>query len=213
MSFKVSVFWSVLVHAALLTLHPSFAGALPFRNHGPYVMVELKKSIEVSPPPVATARTEPAVPSTAPPEKRPEIPRPAPRSSHPAPAPIPAPVPIRAVPKEVREPPIPLPPSPRPVTALPNWEFLAIQHKQRVRAYLKSHLQYPAVQVKGTVRMRLNLTAEGILKRAEVLETSDPHLTQAALDDARAAAPYPRFLPGMKRRSTSYEFLVRYEPE
>ena len=177
MSFKISVCWSVLVHAGLLMLHSSSEGA-PLGPRGPYVMVELKKSIEISP-----AAPGPGAFFTVSGEK---VPDPFSGSA---------------------------PPPHRVVTPLPDWQFLVIQHKQRVRAYLKSRLRYPAVQVEGTVRMRLNLTAEGILKTAEVLQASDPRLTQAALDDARAAAPYPRFLPGMKRRPASYEFLVRYEAD
>ncbi len=106
--------------------------------------------------------------------------------------------------------------SQKPVIAAPpvsESDFAVLQYKETVRSYLRKRLNYPQVGVQGTVRLRVLIGPGGTLKEAQVLQSSDLRLTQAALRDAQAASPYPGFPAALKRRHVRYEFWVRYQPE
>lgn len=211
MSLKIAIVWSTVLHLGLLTLRPP-QGLSPPRAalhtlEVSYIPAAPRSGLKASP-----AKERP-VPSPLGPEVRPVRPAEVPSPILPPATPIPPLASRLPLPVSQPRPTVSSPPVHSVATVLPAWDFSALEHKERVRAHLKRHLRYPAGWVEGTVRIRLLLTAEGILQSAEVLEASDPRLTQAALGDIRSAAPYPRFLPGMKRRSAAYEFLVRYQPE
>lgn len=120
-------------------------------------------------------------------------------------------VPVRAAAPPARPAPVILPPA--RAQELPEWQFAQLQHKEQVRKYLKSRLNYPSVLMTGTVRLRLVLLPDGKLQQVEVLESSDPRLVQAALRDARLSEPYPVFPGALRRRQVTYDYLVRYEPD
>ncbi|MBI3312268.1 MAG: energy transducer TonB [Candidatus Omnitrophica bacterium] len=214
MTLKGALIWSGLIHVGLLMARPPAGLAVPRAAIEPlevsYLGVEPKNNF-IPPPPVQFApmksgnRTERVEPITSSgpmsrPEPRVEFQKreaAVPMEKPAAPVVSPAPAAF----------------STTAAVALPEWQFAVIQHKEQVRTHLKPRLRYPTVQVEGTVRLRLHLTAEGLLQRAEVLAASDPRLTEAALRDTQAAAPYPRFSSSMRRRTATYEFLVRYQPE
>jgi len=96
---------------------------------------------------------------------------------------------------------------------LPDGEFEMVLHRQDVRRHLKSHLNYPANQTDGSVRISLLLDADGQLKEASILEASDGRLAESALEGIHSAQPYPPFPKQMKSAQVRYEFLVQYRPE
>ena len=98
---------------------------------------------------------------------------------------------------------------------LPEGEFAALDHQEQVREHLRRRLLYPAGGFEGVVRLRISLNAQGILKEAAVLESSNPELARVALEDARAAVPYPVFPRPMEKEKqrADYEFLVQYRSE
>lgn len=210
MTFKTAVVWSALVHLGLLILQPP-NGLTPPRAalrslEVSYLPVPPESSLPAPPAPVHAVPPEPAAESRS--VKVAHASEGGPPVLPPTSGPMRAPVePV------VSEPPRPTPRPPSSVAALPDWEFSALQHKEQIRKHLKACFHYPELSLEGTVRLRLVLTAEGSLQTVEVLEASDLRLIQLALRDARSAAPYPRFLPAMRHRMASYEFLVRYEPD
>lgn len=213
-------FRSALLYSA--ALHMTFMVARPF--HGMPTAFALTHSIEVT--------YEPApAPAVLPPSESRSVSGIERAPSAPARAMVPA-APVRTagvrsaiVPQRSAPPVLParaaVPPvrpvsvvfPPVPVQRLPEWEFAQLQHKEQVRKYLKSHLNYPSVLLTGTVRLRLVLLPDGKLQQVEVLESSDSRLVTAALRDARASEPYPAFPGVLRRRQVTYDYLVRYEPE
>lgn len=215
MTLRGSLVWSAVIHVGLLMAGPplGWKPARALRTFEVSYAPVLAPSVSSTPAPVARV-VQPSVAPVS--EKVPSPPvafAPFGGFAKPVSAPLadfvrPA-APVRSAVVEK----LPLPPGHAVASVLPEWQFALLQHKEQVRSYLKPRLRYPAVQVEGTVRLRLFLTSEGLLRRAEVLAASDPRLTEAALRDARAAAPYPRFPSAMRRKLASYEFLVRYQPE
>ena len=212
-------FRSALLYSA--ALHMTFMAARPF--HGMPTAFALTHSLEVTyePAPVPPvlppaeprsvfgierAPSVPARPMTSAAPVRAAAVRSAAVPQRAAPA-----VPVRASAPPARPAPEMLPPA--RVQAMPEWQFAQLQHKEQVRKYLKSHLNYPSVLMTGTVRLRLVLLPDGKLQQVEVLESSDPRLVQAALRDARSSEPYPAFPGVLRRRQVTYDYLVRYEPE
>lgn len=204
MTLKAAVVCSTLVHLGLLTVCLP-KGLMPRRAlHAlevSYLPAPSENVVPVQPAPGRPAWTPPAEPAA---ESRPLQVTPAPAGN------LPVRAPVRPV---VLDTPRLTPPVSSAAVVLPDLEFSALQHKEQIRKHLKARLHYPELSIEGTVRLRLVLTAVGSLQAAEVLEASDPRLIQLALRDAQWAAPYPRFLPAMRRRTASYEFLVRYQPE
>ncbi len=98
-------------------------------------------------------------------------------------------------------------------SVLPAESFALLEHKRRVKEHLRSHLIHPGGGLEGTVHLRLTLGPRGTLEDANVLATSSPTLAQAALEEARAAIPYPNFPQEVTEDRIQYEFLVQYRPE
>ncbi len=205
MTLRSALGCSAAFHLALL-VSVSPLGWLP--------LGEAAHPLEVSYVPVQIPAPEPPAPirsdDSAP---IPAVRRPAPvparteGGSDPVPAPRPALRPAQHHWTEIAPPPLPK------TSHLAKQEFAFVEHKERVRKHLKACLHYPAFLSDGTVRLQVLLDPQGDLKRAVVLETSDPRLVSIAIRDAQRAAPYPRF-PGVHHpRQLRYEFLVRYKPE
>lgn len=209
MTLKTALIYSGAVHLALLTVQFSQGWGWP----APRPALEaVELAAEPVSAPAAVPQPTPVQPKLSAPAQVPSLPI---QSSSPAPRAQPAkssslpPVPRRVDPPVVKSLNVPSEFSSGP----PEWEFAEIQYKEQVRKHLKAHLNYPAVLLVGTVRLRLVLSADGHLQQAQVLEASDPRLQEAALRDAQSSQPYPAFPGAMRRRQATYEYLVRYEPE
>ncbi len=211
MNFKSCFGCSVLLHVGFFAITAPFVSAASFHRI-PRIEVGLEAAPRVVEPKREPARRvapppEPVHPqrSEPPTVRRAYVPRqeaPA-RPIEPPPAPA-----VHSDPAETV--------SPKPVVAAPavsESDFAVLQYKETVRSYLRKRLNYPQVGVQGTVRLRVLIGPGGHLKEAQVLQSSDLRLTQAALRDAQAASPYPGFPAAMKRRHVRYEFWVRYQPE
>lgn len=206
MTFKAAFFCSAALHAFFMSARPP-QGVTPPRA--------VLQTLEVTYQPAAPKRV--AAPAPTPAAAVPK--RAAPPSSAAA-APELKHVPVRPEPaKPAPKRAAPVPPSaaaakipPGSATHLPEWEFAQVQHKEQVRWHLKAHLNYPAVLLEGTVRLRMLLSPDGRMEKVQVLAASDPRLNDQALSDSRRAQPYPRFPAALRRRQAAYEFLIRYEP-
>ena len=201
MNLGKAVGWSVAVHIGFLVMQTP-SRFVPPDDIRPIrvTYLPLNRPAAVVPAAVRQAARPPIVPVAASPVL-------------PAPKPVPvappvsreAPPPLRPV--SVSD--VPTPPS-SSISSLPEGEFAALQHKQRVRQHLRAHLNFPASWIQGTVRLRLILNPDGTLETASVLEASDPRLESAALEGAESAGQYPRFPKEMKNSSVRYDFLVQY---
>ncbi|MBI3322307.1 MAG: energy transducer TonB [Candidatus Omnitrophica bacterium] len=222
MNFKAAVFCSAAIHAGFLVLRPPAALAPPRKTLYP-----LEVSYVVLAPP-----------ERSPDRSRGFAPRrySAALTPHPGPGPTPAkpvsePAQARKPSPQREEPPLPkpletlkqpettsqlekTPPSSSiPVSgaaAVPDGEYAAIRHKERVREHLRKKLYYPETSLDGVVRLKVVLRPDGSLKDALVSEASDARLAAFALRDARSAGRYPPFPRDMASDEAAYEFLVQY---
>ena len=223
MTLKMALIYSGAVHLALLMVQFSQGWGWP----APRPALE---AVELAAEPAAVPPAAPQAPAPVP-ERKPSAPAPIPLQAAPPAtwrSEVVRPPSAAAAPRTYAAQSSSLPPVPRRVdppvvkslnvpseflSGPPEWEFAEIQYKEQVRKHLKAHLNYPAVLLIGTVRLRLVLSADGHLQQAQVLEASDPRLQEAALRDAQSSQPYPSFPGAMRRRQAAYEYLVRYEPE
>ncbi len=222
MTFRVAFGWSTLLHVGILALRPP-AGLVPPAStlHPLDVTLLPGRSIEI-PRPAAKEQAPPPEPRRASQESRlgaeeRKPPRP-PSGAAPAergdPAPPPAP-PTQPAPSSARRGPAveATAGAAASTSGLPERVFASIEHKERVRDHLRTRMRYPFPRVEGRVLLQIWLGSGGNLQQATVLQASDPRLAAAALEDARAAAPYPRFPSTLREPRARYDFLVRYEPE
>jgi TonB family protein len=65
----------------------------------------------------------------------------------------------------------------------------------------------------GTVLVRMRIDPDGHLLSAHVPQsvTASPRLIEAAMEAAQAAAPYPRFDPGMGDEPATFEVPIIYQ--
>ncbi len=228
MTFRVAFGWSTLLHVGILALRPP-AGLVPPAStlHPLDVTLLPARSIEI-PRPAAKEQAPPPDPRPASQESRSvaeerKPPRP---PSRPAPVERDHPAPLPALPTPPARPAPPPPSSARrgpaveappgagaSATGLPERVFASIEHKERVREHLRKRMRYPFPRVEGRVLLQIWLGSGGNLQQATVLQASDPRLAAAALEDVRAAAPYPRFPSTLREPRARYDFLVKYEPE
>lgn len=212
MNFKSCFGCSVLLHAGFFVIAAPFISAASFHRldrievgleAAPRIIEPKREPVRRVTPPPEPVRPQPSEP---PPVRRAYVPRQeAPTRSIEPPAAAPV---VRSDSAETV--------SHKPVVSAPpvsESDFAVLQYKETVRSYLRKRLNYPQVGVQGTVRLRVLIGPDGYLKEAQVLQSSDLRLTQAALRDAQAASPYPGFPAAMKRRHVRYEFWIRYQPE
>ncbi len=216
MNFKAALGISLAAHAALVPLRPPYGWA-PSR--------EALHTIEITyqPPEVVSRTSAQTLPRSAP-RPRPASPAAVP-DIKPAPVPAPANPPRYAQISKAPAPPLVAPwvqaePTPSGVSekgleasSIPAEEFAILQYRRQIRDHLKSHLRYPSVWAKGSVRMLLELDSNGSLSEATILDSTDPRLAALALEGAQAANPYPAFPRELTRSKTRCEFLVQYRPE
>ncbi len=223
MSLKAALSCSALLHMGLLALRPP-AGWVPPKEvlHDLVVTYLPVKATprQSSPPPAPRVTPSPAArqkevtpalrrefEESLPPVAPGERPLPPPGAGPPRAEPCPQ-VEDRARTAE-RVPEI----SPIPAASLPEGVFASVQHKHQVKEHLRTHLRYPSPRSQGWVRLQVWLDPSGALRQLRVLENSNPALAQRALEDARAAIPYPSFPRSLRNHQARYEFVVRYEPE
>ena len=165
--------------------------------------------VRVPPPPAIEKADRPKTPEAPVPVRNEPLSIPAPKEPERSPAPPPVSRPAQRRPAERIS-----VSAPRPaVSSLPEKEFVFLDHKEQVRKHLKARLNYPSFLSDGTVRLRVVLGPDGVLKQAVVVEASDSRLAGIAIRDAQAASPYPKPPPKYNPRQLRYEFLVRYKPE
>ncbi len=200
--------WSILVHIGLLSIRPS-VDILP-QVETPHVIEVsyLPKQVGKIPPPPPKAKLVIEATPSAPV---------APAALQPPRLTIPSPPPPPPVPEPVRSPEpvvqaVVIPPEPSSMSSsLPEDSWVALQHKELVREYLRKNLKYPLLPREGTVRFQIFLGKEGGLRHLQLMAASDAVLAAQTLADIQRAGPFPSFPEGLDQSQVRYEFLVRYQ--
>ncbi|MBI1953170.1 MAG: energy transducer TonB [Candidatus Omnitrophica bacterium] len=231
MRLKGALGWSLALHAGVLALplprgfiayvptgkplsvtfmgSPSVAAAAAAAKQA---AVKAQDLVEVKRPSVSPAAAAVEKPRRAPPPAPARLEKPAPKPAAPAPSrkelagPLKGPAPPEHQAERSRD-------DGGASIQMLSGSFLSLEHRQKVREHLKGRLTFPAVWIRGFVHMRLTLEPEGRLVTAQVLESSDPKLSEAALREVQQAAPYPAFSRDVSEAALQYDFLIRYEPD
>ena len=211
MNLTTAVGCSALLHLGLLAVRPP-GDWVPPREALHTLEVTYwpaKAAAQNRQAPAPRPAAAPSLPSRPPEAAKPA--KPVPPTSANRPRPVVKPVPDPAETMAAR-PTVPAA-STHAVRLPPEGAFARLQHKQRVKEHLRTHLQYPFPGSQGWVRLQLSLDRMGTLTLVRVLESSHPLLAQRASEDARSAVPYPSFPRSLGGQQARYEFLVQYEPE